>query len=266
MNIETGGLTGAQVLKALYREAFSAELPRPIRVRGWGETGVKGPYTVIVREEILRDFLQRGLRLKPHEIDRIQLHILGERPHKIPKEERDHVFPPDERKKRKKPHYAWITTDKRTGTHTLTVAVFRMWAGFERDRRLFVEWSKRKKRYKADPNWEALRRKTKLIEASAERRAAIEGLTPRQLELFLNNLFSQVGSQYLVEFGPFHEGDHSKRYRDKYDLSLGKRKEKVTGDPMELDAEKAEERFSQLGEWNNIISFIVNEKKSGRIS
>lgn len=247
--------TSGQVWRDVLRESFSLELTPPIRIKTWGRMGINAPYSIIIREDIVRNFLREEARLRPDQIYKTQLHILGERPHKLPKEERNYVFPKDERKK---PHHAWISVDKRTDTHTITIAAFKIWEDFARDRRLFIAWGNRKR--KTDEGWEELGKKTKILEANNERRQLIESATPDRLGAVLDDLISSISMKHVLQLA-FHEINHSFKYRNRYqEWPISERVQRIISNLIEPDAEEAEELHLRTGKWDEMIQFMVNQR------
>lgn len=258
-----GKLSGADLLKALIRDSLSGEILRsPIRVKTWGRMGINAPYNIIVRQEVIADFLQNGIGLKPDQIQKTQVHFVGETPWKIPSDDRQNVFPPDDKKKRSYIHsdYAWFNVDEATGEHFLVVSAYSVWEELKTDRQHFIDWWRRKR--KNDKSWEALGKRTKQLDASKERRDLLAKVTTQEeLEIFLADLLSLVGKAFLIEH-MIHEAVHSQCDRRSDHIRLSKSKLRTEKEKEEEEtAERVAEELVASGKWNHMIELRVNPRR-----
>lgn len=250
-----GQLRGGDLLKVLFSDRSSSDLGPQLSLREWGKIGINNPYAIVINRDIMKDFLEKGVKLRPHQIHRTQIHVLGEKPHKIPEEFRDFIYPQDERQ-RARPHYAWIEEHKPTRTHFVGISGLTLWQDLKIDRNLILAHQKRKKR--TPKSWEVLAKKTKLVSLTQDRMKAIEeAATPEALDAYLCDLLSFVGTISILE-DILHETDHSYRYRTKYEFWISKKRWlALANSDLEADAEKAESRLDSLGDWKNMIYFRI---------
>lgn len=249
-----GQLRGTDLIKTLVSDRTPDFSPQFV-YREWGRIGLNGPYSVIVNKDAMKGFLQKRVKLRPHQIHRTQIHILGEKPHKINPEFAGFIYPAEERKRRR-PLYAFIEEHKPTRTHFVTISGFALWQDLRHDRDLVLEHQKRKR--KTDASWAALGKKTKQVDITEEVRGALEQATdPEALRRYMAELLSMVGTICILK-DLLHETDHSYRYRTAYEFWLNSDEwiRKVQRD-LEATAEAAEQTIGELGEWRNMVYFSV---------
>lgn len=252
-------LTTAQTLVGLLRESFSMELRPPINYKEYGRIGYRAPYSLVVRREVVRDFLQSEVGLKPDEVDKAFVFVIGEKPHKIPDEDMPFAFPPELRDDPRA--FAYIHEHPTLKIHCLDIPAFRLWADLRKDRDLIIQWTKRKQNMQTAKSWETLGRKTQRFQATEERRLEIEKTQTREeLEIVIANILSKIGTEILVEHA-VHEVDHSDKFRKREDLWWFTKPTalKNTKKIIEDSAEKAELELAQ--KWYHMLDFVVNPRK-----
>lgn len=256
-----GKLTGGDLLKYLHEASRSQEVSRyPVRVRTWGRLGISAAYNVIPRPEVISDFLQNEIGLKPDKLHKTQVHIIGEKPWKIPDVEKSNIFPPDANKRKDYIHsdYAWFSVDETTDEHFLVIAAYRVWEGLKGDRQRLVEWRKRKRR--TQKSWELLDKKTIHINLTEELRATFEAVSDMEAEQFLANLISSAGRNELID-KVVHEVVHSDKHRRADRIRLSKSRFSRSLDKQEeAEAEKKAEEITDSGKWNHMLDFRVNPR------
>lgn len=252
-------LTTAQTFLGILRESFAMELRPPINYKEYGRIGFNAPYGLTVRREVVRDFLQTEAGLKPEQVDKTYIYVIGETPHKIPDEDMPFAFPPELREDPKK--MAYIHEHPTVKIHSLSIPVFRLWADLKSDRDLLINWAKRTQNRRTPRSWESLGKKTKLVLTTDERREAIErAQTREELELVVASILSKIGGECLVEH-IVHETDHSNKFRKRGDLwwFTKPRALKDTNRFVEESAQRAEIELAQ--NWYHMVDFKVNPRK-----
>lgn len=260
MSVEMEARTGGSLLVSLLKEAFSSEPQRsPINYKEYGRIGPNYPYNIVVRKEVVRDFLQTEMGLRSDQVDRAFIFVIGEKPHKIPAEDLSFAFPQELRSDPKA--VAYIHEHPTVKVHSLSLPVFRLWKELKTDRDIVVNWWERKPNMKTLRSWGTLGRKTHKLLATEERRMLIEQAQTREdLELVIAKMLSHIGTQFLVE-QVVHEGDHSGKFRRREDLWWFTKPNvlRSTSKTLEDSAEKAEEELDQ--KWYHMLDFRVNPRR-----
>lgn len=208
-----GKLSGRDLLMTILHDSRLAESPKhPLRVKVWGRQGINSPYNIVPRREVISDFLQNGVKLRPEEIHKTQVHVICEKPWNIPHDEELNILPKDEgRRSYTSSEYGWYNGDDTTGEHFLVIAAYRIWEGLKSDRELLSDWNKRKR--KTDAGWIKLGQKMRHVELRDELRSSIErNQTAEELEVILAEELSRSGKLITVNYA-IHEISHLEKER-----------------------------------------------------
>lgn len=215
-------------------------------------------YQIHINTPAYTRFLQKEFGMKSRDIGRINIHVVGEKPYKLAKEQRKFLLDPalcD--------GYGGIKEDDEGQPQHIIIYASKVWADVNRDKNLMVSLARRSKTQNlTEKSWNKLRERTKLFPVEPRMESYIQKAPVERVEEFLNRLIVIKAKKVIREI-LIHESSHAREYQTSW--AKASKKLKKTGLVnwfLDQIAERDEDRLTRKKEWSDIVEFRVNSSRS----